>query len=66
MNSERFKAILKERGVSKTFVAGAIGITKATLNNRINRGSSFSYAEVLRFQEALRLTDSERDEIFLK
>ena len=54
-----------DRGISIVKLSEKTGIDRATLYNRFNGKGEFTASEIVGITGALRLTDSERDNIFL-
>lgn len=61
---KRLRQLLRERGVTITFIAEKAGITRETFYNRCNGIGEFTVSEITGITEALRLTNKERDSIF--
>lgn len=64
-NAEMLRKKMEESGVSYTFLADKLGISRQGLYNKIDNKSEFKASEISIATEVLHLTRKERDEIFL-
>lgn len=62
---EKLKRIIKDSGITMTALAKKAGINRVTLYNRLDGIGEFSATEIMALSAALKLTDDQRDEIFL-
>lgn len=53
--SAHLRSLVANSGVSKTFVYNAIGISRETFNSRLANPYAFTYRDLLRMADALRL-----------
>ncbi|SEE83930.1 hypothetical protein SAMN04489740_2737 [Arthrobacter alpinus] len=53
--SAHIRSLVANSGVSKTFIYNAIGISRETFNSRLMNPYSFTYRDLLRMADALRL-----------
>lgn len=53
--SSHIRSLVANSGVSKTFIYNAIGISRETFNSRLMNPYSFTYRDLLRMADALRL-----------
>lgn len=65
VNTDKLKAVIKESGMSMTAIAIKSGIVRETLYNRLNGIGEFTASEIIGLTQALSLSRSERDDIFL-
>ena len=65
VNIALLKDTIDDRGMSIVKLAEKSGIDRATLYNRFNKKGEFTASEIVGITDALRLTDNERDSIFL-
>ena len=64
-NTELFRNKVEEIGVTYTFIASKIGITREALyNKKINNGTEFKASEIAVCSKVLQLSSKERDKIF--
>lgn len=63
---ERLKAVIADRGMKKIVIAKRAGMTRYTLDRRLAGFGDFRASEIVGLSKALRLTRTERDEIFLQ
>lgn len=63
-NTVRLKETINQRGISITFIANTIGITREGLYNKLNGETEFKGSEIAKISKILRLTNKERDDIF--
>ena len=61
----RLKAALVRRGVTIERLSKMVNLSTASLSMKINGKREFKVSEILSMQEALQITDEERDLIFL-
>lgn len=66
LNYCKLHEAIDNSGVSITVIAEKMGISRATLYNKISGSTEFSVSEIANFCKALRLTTSERDDIFFR
>lgn len=64
-NIELLKEKINDSGLPMTVLARKSGIVRETLYNRLSGVGDFTTAEVMGLTNALKLTKSERDQIFL-
>lgn len=65
VNVNLLKSTIDDRGMTIVKLAEKSGIDRATLYNRFNGKGEFTASEIVGISGALRLTDNERDSIFL-
>jgi len=65
VNIELLRDTIEDRGMAIVKLSEKTGIDRATLYNRFNGKGEFTASEIVSITEALRLTKSERDSIFL-
>lgn len=65
VNINLLKSIIDDRGITIVKLAEKSGMDRATLYNRFNGKGEFTASEIVGITGALRLTDTERDSIFL-
>lgn len=65
-NTKMLKKAIKNSGLSVIFIAEKMGITRQTLYNRMNNKSEFLVSEIEILTQLLKLSRTERDEIFLR
>ena len=62
---DMLKEKIKESGMTITAISKKTGILRETIYNRLNDIGEFTASEIVRLTAVLRLTKSERDQIFL-
>ena len=62
---ELLKQTIEDRGISIMKLSQKSHIDRATLYNRLKNRGEFTASEILGISEALKLSVTERDEIFL-
>lgn len=65
-NTELLREKMNESGMTVKAVAEKSGILRETLYNRLKGNGEFTASEIVSLSSVLRLSVSERDEIFLK
>lgn len=65
VNIELLKDKIDDRGITIVKLSEKSGIDRATLYNRFNGKGEFTASEIVGITDALRLTNNERDSIFL-
>lgn len=65
VNIELLRQAINDRGMAITKLSEKSGIDRATLYNRFNGKGEFTASEIVGITAALRLTNDERDSIFL-
>ena len=63
-NTELLKNAIKQAGVTMTFIADTIGISRHSLYSKIENDTEFKASEIVKIAEVLHLSDAERDSIF--
>lgn len=63
-NTELLKNAIKQAGVTMTFIADTVGISRHSLYSKIENDTEFKASEIVKIAEVLRLSDAERDAIF--
>lgn len=63
-DSEKLKKRIAESGVSISFIARKMGISREGLYKKINNKTEFKASEISRIKEVLGLSNCERDAIF--
>ena len=63
-NTEMFRKRVEECGVTYTFIASKIGITREALYKKINNETEFKASEITVCTQILQLNSAERDKIF--
>ena len=63
-NQNLLKAKLLEKGVTVLEICDEIGVCEATFYRKMARNGDFSRFEIKRITEKLKLTATERDQIF--
>ena len=61
----KLKSVIDDRGMGLTIIAERSGIKRWTLERRLKGLGEFTASEIVGLSRALRLTRSERDNIFL-
>ena len=64
-NIDLLKEKIKDSGLPMTVISRKSGIVRETLYNRLAGVGDFTTSEVIGLTNALKLTKSERDQIFL-
>lgn len=65
VNIPLLKATIDDRGITIVKLSEKSGIDRATLYNRFNGKGEFTASEIMGITDALHLSNSERDSIFL-
>ena len=65
VNIPLLKATIDDRGITIVKLSEKSGIDRATLYNRFNGKGEFTASEIMGITDALRLSNRERDSIFL-
>lgn len=65
VNVNLLKSTIDDRGMTIVKLAEKSGIDRTTLYNRFNGKGEFTASEIVGISGALRLTENERDSIFL-
>lgn len=63
-NSNLLSEEISKTGMSITFIAKKIGITREGLYKKLNNETEFKASEIVAIQSLLRLSNKKRDEIF--
>ena len=63
-NSNMLKSLIKDSGVSLTYIAGKLGITRYAIYKKLDNKSEFKASEIVALKKVLHLTNEQVDEIF--
>lgn len=63
MQKELLKETIRKKGMSVTFVAKKLGITRETFYNRMEKGN-FRASEIVALADVLSLNQEEKEQIF--
>ena len=63
-NSKLLSEEISESGMSITFIAKKLGITREGFYKKLNNETEFKASEIVVLQSLLRLSNKKRDEIF--
>ncbi|TLN26715.1 helix-turn-helix transcriptional regulator [bacterium] len=63
-NTAKLRDAINRTGISITFVANSLGITREGLYNKLNGETEFKGSEIAAMAKLLNLSTKERDEIF--
>lgn len=63
-NAELLRKKMEEKGITFTFLALKIGITREALYNKLNNETEFKASEITVISNVLQLSGAERDSIF--
>lgn len=66
VNIERLKEVIRDSGMTMSAISSKSGIVRETLYNRLNGIGEFTASEITGLTQVLRLSRSERDDIFLR
>lgn len=58
-NSRKLKAAIVEQGMTQEKLADALGIARATFNNKLNGKTFFTEDELMKMKSALNLTNEQ-------
>lgn len=58
------KDAIRNSGMSLTYIADTLGITRGTLYKKIDNITEFKASEIVTLKRILNLSDKERDDIF--
>ena len=64
-NPEMLKGKIRESGMTVTAIAFKCGVTRESLYKKLNGETEFKASEIVKLTNILRLTQKERNEIFL-
>lgn len=59
------KGAIKNSGMSVTYIANILGITRGALYKKLDNITEFKASEIVLLKKILNLSDKERDDIFL-
>lgn len=65
-NVEKLKEKIKDSGMTVTAIAEKSNMLRETLYNRLDGRGEFKASEIVSLSDTLRLTKSEREDIFLR
>lgn len=63
-DSKRLREKINEKGVSITFLAGRLGVSREGLYNKLNGDTEFKASEIYALRKILDLSHAETDLIF--
>lgn len=63
-DSEALKTLIVDSGMSISFIARKLGITREGFYKKLNNETEFKASEISRLKETLNLTNAQRDSIF--
>lgn len=63
-DSEELKKKISGSGISVTFIADKLGMSRGSLYNKINNNTEFVLSEVKALREILRLSEKDVEHIF--
>lgn len=63
-DSEVLKKKISDSGISITFIAEKLGISRGSLYNKLNNDTEFVLSEVRALKDILRLSDKDMEKIF--
>lgn len=63
-NTEELRKCIAKSGISVTFLANKLGITREGLYNKLNNVTEFKASEIAKCAKLLNLSDEERNRIF--
>ena len=63
-DTEALKGAIKNSGVSLTYIADTLGITRGALYKKLENITEFKASEIVTLKKVLNLSDKQRDEIF--
>ena len=66
VNIERLKEVIRDSGMTMSAISSKSGIVRETLYNRLKGIGEFTASEITGLTQVLRLSRSERDDIFLR
>lgn len=64
LNKKLLRTTIKESGISITFIAKELGISRECLYQKLNGSTEFRASEIYSLQKVLRITNTKRDAIF--
>lgn len=62
---EELKKAIEESGISITFIAEQLGVTRRTVYSKIDGRAEWKASEIVKMGEILHLSAKKRNEIFL-
>ena len=63
-DTKALKGAIKSSGVSLTYLADTLGITRGALYKKLENVTEFKASEIVMLKRVLNLSDKKRDEIF--
>ena len=66
VNTEMLSRAIKDSGLKTGFIASSIGISTMSLQRKVEGETEFKASEIVGMTNLLRLTKSQRDQIFLQ
>lgn len=63
-DTKALKSAIKNSGVSFTYLADTLGITRGALYKKLKNVTEFKASEIVALKKVLNLSDRQRDEIF--
>ena len=63
-DTEQLKTAIDISGLTVTFIAGKMAISRESLYNKLNGSTEFKASEIVALSRILNLTNKERDNIF--
>jgi hypothetical protein len=65
-DTKQLRERLDQSGLTRTFIAGSLGVTENKLEKKINNELEFKASEIYAITKLLNLTSRECDEIFFQ
>lgn len=66
VDKERLKTLIAESGISKELIAGSIGISITSLNNKISQRTGFYLEEAVKISKLLKIDRDTMFDVFFK
>lgn len=63
-NTKKFRDKVESSGITFTYLAKRLGITREALYKKMKNETEFKASEIMNISKVLRLTENERNEIF--
>lgn len=64
-NCEELREAIDKSGLKMGFIAANIGVSPATMTNKVSGRTEFTASEIAKMSDLLKLTRQQRDKIFL-
>lgn len=66
VNTEMLTSAIKDSGLKNVYIASQMGISTQSLQRKVDGDTEFKASEIVRMTSILKLSKSQRDQIFLQ